>query len=124
MSRSSSGFVVALALALSAFTSGCLVNRPPEVTAGPRPNPLSIGPGGEVALELEVADPDGDELEYSWSQVPAEPAGRFSDRHARNPTWTAPDIGETTTFNLTVTITDGEGAGLRGTAPPVVVRVN
>lgn len=122
MSRSSWGFVVALAL--SAFSSGCLVNQPPNVTAGPRPNPHIIGPGGEVALELEVADPDGDEMEYEWSQIPAEPAGRFSDRHARNPTWTAPDIGETTTFTIAVTVTDGEGAGVRGDAPPLVVRVN
>ncbi|WP_164017918.1 PKD domain-containing protein [Pyxidicoccus trucidator] len=122
MSRSSSGFVVALVL--SAFGLGCHVNLPPEVTVGPRPNPLVIGPGGQVVLELEVADPDGDKIEYEWTQIPPEPAGRFSDKHARNPTWTAPDIGETTTFNIAVTVTDNEGGGVLGTSPTLVVRVN
>ncbi|MFP2912240.1 hypothetical protein ACLESD_45905 [Pyxidicoccus sp. 3LFB2] len=113
-----------MALALSTLVSGCLVNNPPEVTAGPRPSPLIIPPGGQVTLELEVTDPDGDEMEFEWKQNPSEPAGRFSDPGARNPTWTAPNVGETTTFNLTVTVMDNEGGGVLGTTPTLVVRVN
>lgn len=121
MSRSSSGVIVALVL--GAFANGCLVNSSPLVTVGPRPNPLIVAPGGEVVMELEVNDPDGDEMEYDWVQIPAEPAGRFSDARARNPTWTAPVVTETTTFNITVTVTDNEGGGVLGTTPPVLVRV-
>ncbi|MCY1017522.1 hypothetical protein [Pyxidicoccus sp. MSG2] len=121
MFRSSSGVIVALALGAMSF--GCLVNQPPEVTVGPRPNPLSVVPGGEVLLELEVMDPDGDEMQYDWVQIPAEPAGHFSDAHARNPTWIAPQVSETSTFNITVTVTDNEGGGVLGTSPPVLVRV-
>jgi protocatechuate 3,4-dioxygenase beta subunit len=121
MFRSSSGVIVALAL--GALSLGCLVNQPPEVTVGPRPNPLTVAPGGEVLLELEVTDPDGDEMQYEWVQIPAEPAGQFSDTHARNPTWIAPQVSETSTFNITVTVTDNEGGGVLGTTPPVLVRV-
>jgi hypothetical protein len=121
MSRSSSGFVVALAL--GAFGLGCQVNNPPEVKVGPRPSPLVVNPGGEVVLELEVTDPDGDEMEYAWTQIPPEPAGRFSNTRTRNPVWIAPDVEETTTFNLSVTVTDNEGGGVLGTTPGLVVRV-
>ncbi len=121
MSRSSSGFVVALVL--SAFGLGCQVNQPPEVKVGPRPVPLVVSPGGEVVLELEVMDPDGDKMEYEWAQIPPQPAGHFSDTHARNPVWIAPDVGETTTFNIAVTVTDDEGGGVLGTTPTLVVRV-
>lgn len=121
MSRLSSGVFVAVVLGTLAL--GCRVNQPPEVTKGPRPNPLTIGPGGEVLMELEVMDPDGDEMTYDWVQIPAEPAGHFSDPHARNPTWTAPDVSETTTFNITVTVSDNEGGGVMGTSPTLLVRV-
>jgi hypothetical protein len=120
MFRSFSGIFVTLAL--GAFGSGCRVNNPPEVTVGPRPSSLTADPGQVLTLQLEVADPDGDEMTYEWAQVPTEPAGRFSDIHARNPTWTAPDVSETSLFNITVTVQDGEGAGVLGTTPSVVVR--
>ncbi|MCP3136387.1 hypothetical protein [Pyxidicoccus xibeiensis] len=112
-----------MALALGAFGSGCRVNSPPEVTVGPRPNSLTADPGEVLMMQLEVNDPDGDDMTYEWAQVPAQPAGRFSDIHARNPTWTAPDVAETSLFNITVTVQDSEGAGVLGTTPSVVVRV-
>lgn len=121
MSRPSVGVVVALAL--GALGTGCLVNNPPLVTVGPRPNSLVVAPGGELTMQLEVSDPDGDKVTYEWGQIPAEPAGRFSDIHARNPTWTAPQVSETTVFNLTVTVADDEGGGVIGTTPSVVVQV-
>jgi hypothetical protein len=121
MSRLSSGVIVALAL--GALGLGCRVNQSPEVRVGPRPNPLIVGPGGDVTMELEVTDPDGDEMTFEWVQIPAEPAGHFSDPHARNPVWTAPDVAETKSFNIAVTVTDNEGGGVLGTSPPVLVRV-
>ncbi|WP_241758790.1 hypothetical protein [Pyxidicoccus parkwayensis] len=122
MSRLSSGVIVALALGGLGLL-GCRVNQPPEVTKGPRPNPLIIEPGGVVTMELEVNDPDGDEMTFDWVQIPAEPAGHFSDPHGRNPTWTAPAVGETKTFNIAVTVSDNEGGGVFGTSPPLLVRV-
>jgi hypothetical protein len=114
---------VVVALALGALGTGCLVNNPPQVTVGPRPNSLVVVPGGELTMQLEVSDPDGDEITYLWGQIPPEPAGRFSDINARNPTWTAPQVTETTVFNLTVTVSDDEGGGVIGTTPGVVVQV-
>jgi hypothetical protein len=112
-----------VALALGALGTGCVVNQPPEVTVGPRPNALLVEPGGELLMQLEVMDPDGDEMKYTWGQIPTEPAGQFSDKRARNPTWTAPQVSETTIFNLTVTVEDDEGGGVIGTTPQVMVRV-
>ena len=121
MSRLFVGVVVALALGAPGL--GCLVNNPPQVTVGPRPNSLVVEPGGELTMQLEVTDPDGDEMTFDWAQIPAEPAGHFSDVHARNPTWTAPQVTETTVYTLTVTVTDKEGGGVIGSTPSVVVRV-
>lgn len=121
MSRSSMGII--MALALGAFGTGCMANLPPEVTVGPRPSSLIAEPGQELLLQLEVSDPDGDKMTYTWAQIPAQPAGRFSDVHARNPTWTAPAVTETTVFTLSVTVSDDEGGGVLGTTPSVVVRV-
>ena len=122
MSRPSVGIFGALVL-LGTLGSGCLVNQPPEVRVGPRPNSLVVSPGGELMMQLEVEDPDGDKMTYDWAQIPPEPAGRFSDVHARNPTWTAPAVTETMVFTLSVTVSDNEGGGVLGTTPSVVVRV-
>lgn len=121
MSRSYSGIFTALAL--SGLCLACVANNPPDVTEGPRPEPRVVPPGGQVQFVLEVHDLDGDEMTYSWTQLPAEPAGRFSDEHSRNPTWTAPTVTETTQFTIQVTVNDGEGGGVLGTAPLVTVRV-
>ncbi|MFP2928588.1 hypothetical protein ACLESO_26015 [Pyxidicoccus sp. 3LG] len=120
MLRSFSGVIAALVL--GALGPGCLVNQPPEVTVGPRPNSLSATPGEVLMMQLEVEDPNGDKMTYLWAQIPTEPAGHFSDVHARNPTWTAPEVSETQLFNITVTVQDDEGAGVLGTTPAVVVR--
>ncbi|NMO16479.1 hypothetical protein HPC49_53670 [Pyxidicoccus fallax] len=121
MSRLSVGVVVALAL--GAFGSGCVANSPPLVTVGPRPNSLVVESGGELAMQLEVSDPDGDKMSYFWTQIPADPAGHFSDARTRNPTWRAPVVSETMSFTITVTVTDEEGGGVLGTSPSVVVQV-
>ncbi|GEN07599.1 hypothetical protein SAMN05443572_101387 [Myxococcus fulvus] len=123
MLRSRSG--VFLALVISALGSGCgmVVNHSPEVSAGPIPSPKTVAPGEVVQMLFEVKDPDGDGMEYYWTQSPAEPAGRFSDPRARAPTWTAPDVDGPKHFLLQVNVVDNEGGGVLGTAPSVLVRV-
>lgn len=120
MARSYTGIFTALALAGLAL--GCAANNPPNVTEGPRPEPRIVEPGGVVQMVLEVSDLDGDSMEYSWTQVPPEPAGRFSDPHSRNPTWTAPTVSQPTQFALQVTVNDAGGGGVLGTSPTVLVR--
>jgi hypothetical protein len=120
MSRSYKGIFAALAVA--GLGLACVANHPPEVMDGPDAQPETVGPGGQVQMVLEVTDVDGDSMEYSWRQVPPEPAGRFSDPHSRNPTWTAPDVTTTTRFSLQVTVNDEGGGGILGTSA-VLVRV-
>ncbi|MFY2556141.1 hypothetical protein ACN469_00700 [Corallococcus terminator] len=120
MLRSLSGVFAALVV----LTLGCgrVVNHPPDVRVGPSPSPKTVAPGGVVQLVLEVQDPDGDDMEYYWTQNPAEPAGHFSDAHSRTPTWTAPDVKEPMHFLLQVNVVDTEGGGILGTGPSVLVR--
>ncbi|NTX05353.1 hypothetical protein HUA74_27675 [Myxococcus sp. CA051A] len=122
MLRSLSG--VFAALVILALGCGRVVNHPPDVSAGPIPSPKTVEPGGVVQLVFEVQDPDGDEMEYVWTQNPAEPAGHFSDSHSRTPTWTAPEgVKEPTHFLLQVNVMDSGGGGVLGTTPSVLVRV-
>jgi len=123
MLRSHPGVLVALAISFLGLACDGTVNHPPEVKAGPRANSLSAKPGEVLQLVLEVQDPDGDALEYHWSQFPEEPAGRFSDPGARAPTWTAPHVERPTTFVLQVNVLDNEGGGVLGTVPSVLVEV-
>lgn len=121
MLRSLSG--VFAALIISTLGCGRVVNHPPDVRAGPIPSPKTVLPGGVVQLVFEVQDPDGDDLEFYWTQMPAEPAGHFSDIHSRTPTWTAPEgVDGPTHFLLQVNVMDTEGGGVLGTAPSVLVR--
>ncbi|WP_241757807.1 hypothetical protein [Myxococcus landrumensis] len=110
-----------MTLVVLASACGGAPNHPPRVTNGPTPTPKSVAPGGVVGIVLEVKDEDGDPITYSWVQVPAEPAGQFSDPHAREPTWTAPRVTEPMRFLLQVNVTDDEGAGLLGSTSSIQV---
>ncbi|WP_426756561.1 hypothetical protein [Myxococcus sp. Y35] len=109
-------------LALCGLGVSCRANHLPEVTAGPRPMPQVVRAGDEVRFMFEVADPDGDSMTFAWVQVPAEPAGRFSDVGVQNPTWVAPEVSETMDFSIMVTVFDSEGGGIRATGPSVIVQ--
>ncbi|MCP3098309.1 hypothetical protein LZ198_05380 [Myxococcus sp. K15C18031901] len=123
MLRSRPGVFAALVISILGPACGAVVNHPPEVKAGPRTSSQTVQPGDVVQLVLEVQDPDGDELEFHWSQLPAEPAGHFSDSRTRAPTWTAPQVDRPTTFLLQVNVMDNEGGGVLGSAPSVYVHV-
>ncbi|WP_342378222.1 hypothetical protein NVS55_02605 [Myxococcus stipitatus] len=120
MQRLFSGVFATLVVLASAC--GGEPNHPPRVTNGPTPSPKTVAPGGVVEIVFEVKDQDGDPIVYNWVQVPAEPAGHFSDPHTRAPTWTAPEVAEPTRFMLQVNAMDDEGGGLLGTTPSILVR--
>jgi hypothetical protein len=66
--------------------------------------------GQSTQLDAHAIDPDSDALTYSWSQtLPASPQGSFSSQTSASPSWTAPTVAATTTFLLSVTVSDGHG---------------
>jgi len=88
-------------------------NHPPEVTVPPAPSSTPIVEGGTTLLSVTADDSDGDSLGYAWTQTsPTTPAGNFSSRTLRNPTWTAPAVTADTVFTFEVTITDGQGGSI------------
>ncbi|MBN1298958.1 MAG: PKD domain-containing protein [Actinobacteria bacterium] len=81
------------------LTWGC--NRPPDISD------ISVPPeiitGQQYPISASASDPDGDSLTYSWSVT----GGSFSNSGANPTQWTAPDSSGT--FNITVTVNDGNG---------------
>jgi hypothetical protein len=101
------------------------VNQAPVLGTGtPTATPASVVGAGPVQLSVTATDPNGDTLVYSWSQEPASPAGTFSSTTTANPTWTSPVVGANQSFTLKVTVSDGKGGSVQGSAsvgvaPPV-----
>ena len=85
------------------------VNEPPEVTASC--DPCAVPRGGEVWLEADATDPDGDPLSYGWS---AEKGGFNGSVNASWAVWKAP--AELGTMAIRVEVSDGRG----GSASAVV----
>jgi hypothetical protein len=103
-------------LGLGLLVAGCGlgdIGTTPVVTLGPRVSPSEVVSGTEVQIMLQVTDKDGDTPLYRWSQMPTEPAGSFSDKHIREPIWTAPEVPEPTSFRLEVNIRDDHGNALQ-----------
>ncbi|MFL5347326.1 MAG: PKD domain-containing protein [Hyalangium sp.] len=102
-----------------------VVDRAPVLAAGsPKASPTSVVGATPIQLTASATDADGDALTYSWTQVPALPAGTFSDASAANPTWTPPVVSAHQRFTLTVTVSDPLDASAQGSVdvdvdPPV-----
>ncbi|KFE62234.1 PKD domain-containing protein [Hyalangium minutum] len=88
-------------------------NNQIPVLTGPFVQTADVTSGTAVELSLEATDADGDSLTYEWVQTPASPAGAFSDATLPDPTWTAPDVTEATSFQLGVAVSDGKGGTAR-----------
>ncbi|WP_375761016.1 Ig-like domain-containing protein [Corallococcus exercitus] len=98
-------------------------NTPPTLT-GPTVQAASVTSGTPVAMTLEASDADGDALTYSWTQLPASPAGTFDNPSAAQPSWTAPDVEGAQSFTLKVTVSDGKGGSTEGTLDVSVRKTN
>lgn len=98
------------------------VNHRPLANAGDN---QTVNEGTTVTLDgTRSSDPDGDPLEYTWSQVsgPAVPLGHPS---SANPTFAAPSVsaaGATLVFELSVT--DPGGLSARSTVRVTVIHLN
>lgn len=85
-------------------------NRPPvpNITA-----PAAVATGGTVTLDARAStDPDGDALNYVWTQV-AGPAVALNGAHSAQASFTAGMVGARYNFVLTVTDSTGSSA-IRG----------
>ena len=97
------------------------INRPPTVTIST--SPQTVDGGTDVTLQATASDPDGDTLEYSWSEE--NNAGSFDDSDALNTTWTAPPAQTTNqTYILKLTVEDPDDLDAEDTVeitvrPPV-----
>jgi len=84
---------------------GAIENLPPTANAGPD---QAVKGGAAVTLDGSgSSDPDaGDSLTFSWTQTAGTPVA-LSNANTATPAFTAPNVTETLTFQLTVA--DGNG---------------
>jgi hypothetical protein len=86
------------------------------ITAGPESDQTPVYSGGTVQCSVTATDTLPHALIYNWTA--AGDAGTFSDPSADNPTWTAPvnETQDVQQYEITVTVTCAEDAGLTETA--------
>ncbi|MCC6466235.1 MAG: S8 family serine peptidase [Planctomycetes bacterium] len=92
-------------------------NNPPNANAG-----ADQGAMFNATVNLSgssSSDPDGDPLTYSWTQIAGSPTVTLTGANTATPSFTAPGVDATLTFQLTVS--DGRGGSDTDT---VVVHVN
>ncbi|MDC0715096.1 Ig-like domain-containing protein [Stigmatella sp. ncwal1] len=98
------------------------VNRPPSVVATISA-PTSLIAGTTGTFSINATDPDGDPLTYSWSQTSPAVQGTFvGGRTGTSAQWFSPAVGAETSFTISVTVSDGQGASVtREATVPVTV---
>ena len=79
------------------------MNHDPTVDAG---DDVVINEGDTVTLDAAAHDDDGDSLTFTWHQIDG-PTVELSDPHGAQPTFTAPDVHDTTTLKFEVEVSDG-----------------
>ncbi|HET9679536.1 MAG TPA: M36 family metallopeptidase, partial [Gammaproteobacteria bacterium] len=84
--------------------SDCI--QAPEVDAGV---PQTVSAGTVVTLHGSASDPQNGELSYSWTQTDG-PSVSLNNANTLTPTFTAPFVNDTLTFELTVTDSLGNTA--------------
>ncbi|HEY0095514.1 MAG TPA: putative Ig domain-containing protein, partial [Archangium sp.] len=85
--------------------------------------PASVNEGSSTSLSVTASDTDGDALTYTWTQLPAAPAGTFGSETGAARTWTAPLVSSNTAFTLQVTVSDGRGGSAQATVDVAVANV-
>ncbi len=102
---------VSLFVLLGAGMSGCppTTMEPPDTNQSPTANAggnQTVETGSDVMLNGSGADPDGDSLQFNWTQTSG-PNVNLSNPNAPQPTFTAP--GEPGTVSFELTVMDGQG---------------
>ncbi len=82
----------------------CTPNQPPttpviEVTD------TTVYAGSEVSVTATSEDPDNDQLSWAWNAS----AGTLSATDQPSVIWTSPDVVDTSTFTLSLEVSDGKG---------------
>lgn len=110
-------FISIVVLALMVGFVGCpKKNNPPEIQGITVTPPDSIKVGTQAHLKVNASDPDGDQLEFTWSAT----AGTLSATSGEEVDWTAPqDAG---TYTITVEAKDEDGETDQATASIKVYR--
>jgi K319-like protein len=73
--------------------------------------------GSTVLLTGEASiDPEGDTLQYAWTQTGGAPTVTLTGANTVNPTFTAPTVASNTALTFSLTVSDGSGTS----APSVV----
>ena len=77
-----------------------------RTTEGPTGDADPVASSGTVHCSASAEDSLGHDLQYEWTAVDAagEPAGRFDDRRAQNPAWTAPENLSDTVATYTIAV--------------------
>ena len=89
------------------------INGAPMVELGAN---ACVNEGSTMTLTPQVADPDGDNLRYSWTVS----AGRLDSTCAATPVFIAPIIQDCTGMDVTVTLTVTDPCGLAATDSAVI----
>jgi hypothetical protein len=84
-------------------------NRPPVITEL-KSTPSTMLDTESAQLSVSVSDTDNlpGDLIYSWTVSPNN--GVFSDSHSASPTFTVPDLDNSQTYQITVSVSDGENS--------------
>jgi uncharacterized protein (TIGR03382 family) len=93
------------------------LNRAPSVEAG---GDQSVSGGATVTLTGSGTDPDGEGLSVEWTQASG-PAVSLSEAHALSPTFTAPEVSQTTAVAFKLRVTDPQGLSAEDTVTVTVV---
>src|SRR6185437_12090095 len=94
-------------------------NTAPQITAGPSASPDSITDIQTSTLSVTATDAEGDALTYSWT-----PSGGSVSGSGASVTFTPPAVVSTTTFAVSLSITDGHGGTATGGTSVKVSRHN